>query len=77
VTQSGFRRRDDGLYLKKSLPPLEFEYSEAVIQQQLQDADAESIENLTQGIDGALYQWVDLDGEGTSGILTEQGGAWF
>ena len=23
------------------------------------------------------YQWVDLDGEGVSGILTEQGNAWF
>ena len=23
------------------------------------------------------YQWVDLDGEGISGILTEQAGAWF
>ena len=23
------------------------------------------------------YQWVDLDGEGVSGILTEQAGAWF
>ena len=25
----------------------------------------------------ATYQWVDLDGEGASGILTEQAGAWF
>ena len=23
------------------------------------------------------YRWVDLDGEGLSGILTEQGGSWF
>ena len=29
------------------------------------------------GLDGAAYQWVDLDGEGVSGILTEQAGAWF
>ena len=26
---------------------------------------------------GRRYQWVDLDGEGISGILTEQAGAWF
>ena len=28
-------------------------------------------------MDGAAYQWVDLDGEGLAGVLTEQGGAWF
>ena len=37
----------------------------------------ESLENLPYGLDGARYQWLDLDGEGTSGILTEQAGAWF
>ena len=39
--------------------------------------DAESLENLPVGLDGSYYQWVDLDGEGLSGILTEQAGAWF
>ena len=28
-------------------------------------------------MDGSAYQWVDLDGEGLSGVLTEQGGGWF
>src|SRR5262249_32772992 len=28
-------------------------------------------------LDGSHYQWVDLDGEGLSGILTEQAGSWF
>ncbi len=77
VTQSGFKRQDDGAFLKKSLPPLEFEYSKAVIQDKVKDVDEESIENLPQGLDGAQYQWVDIDGEGASGILTEQSNAWF
>jgi RHS repeat-associated protein len=77
VTQSGFKRRDDGTYLKKSLPPLEFQYSEAAIQEKVEDVDLESLENLPQGLDGAQYQWVDIDGEGLSGILSEQGEAWF
>ena len=38
---------------------------------------AESLENLPMGVDGSRYQWVDLDGEGLSGILTEQAGGWF
>jgi len=88
VTQSGFVR--DGseavldsngvryvTYLKKSLPPLEFEYSKAVIQDDIREMDADSLENLPVGLDGTTYQWVDLDGEGVSGMLTEQGGGWF
>ena len=77
VTQSGYVRQADGTYLKKSLPPLEFGYTEAVINEKLQEIDPESLENLPSGLDGSRYQWVDLDGEGISGILTEQADAWF
>jgi RHS repeat-associated protein len=65
-------------YLKKSLPPLEFEYSLATIHEDVKEVDdAQSLENLPSGLDGTRYQWADLDGEGLSGILTEQAGAWF
>lgn len=88
VTQSGFVRdatqavlERDGVkyvtYLTKSLPPLEFEYSQASIQDAILELDAASTENLPVGLDGATYQWVDLDGEGVSGVLTEQADAWF
>ncbi|MEO8157751.1 MAG: SpvB/TcaC N-terminal domain-containing protein, partial [Betaproteobacteria bacterium] len=60
-----------GTYRKKSLPPVEFEYSRAVIQEKISEVDAASLENLPQGLDNNRYQWVDLDGEGLSGILTE------
>ena len=43
----------------------------------LEDVDAESLANLPGGIDGADYRWLDLDGEGISGVLTEQDSAWF
>ncbi len=77
VVQSGYRLRADGTYLKKSLPPLEFEYSLPTVQEEVREIDAENLENLPQGLDGSEYQWVDLDGEGISGLLTEQGDAWF
>jgi len=91
VTQSGYKLQEDGSYLKKSLPPLEFEYTRAVVQDEMKtwdtdspedlpmglDVDADSLENLPIGLDGALYQWTDLHGEGIPGILTEQGGSWF
>ncbi|VVB65065.1 Salmonella virulence plasmid 65kDa B protein [uncultured archaeon] len=88
ITQSGYVRDEskpvlekDGAkyitYIKKSLPPLEFDYSQAIIQEEIKDIDSVSLENLPYGLEGTSYQWVDLDGEGISGILTQQAGAWF
>ncbi|HYV30753.1 MAG TPA: toxin TcdB middle/N-terminal domain-containing protein, partial [Candidatus Binatia bacterium] len=86
VTQSGYVRQEvqnqPNRYLKQSLPPLEFEYSqvkspEELAQQPIREVDAESLENLPVGLDGASYQWMDLDGEGIFGILTEQADGWY
>ena len=77
VTQSGFRRQADGSYRKKSMPPVEFAFSEAVIQTQVRELDSASLENLPNGLDQSNYQWIDLDGEGLCGVLTEQADGWF
>ena len=76
VIQNGYQK-DGETYLKKSLPPLEFEYSKPVVQERVEQVDPASLENLPIGVDGAAYQWTDLHGEGIPGILTEQAGAWF
>ena len=82
ITQSGYVQTADGKYLKKSLPPLVFEYSKVptsaeLAQLPVQTVNPISLENLPIGLDGSMYQWVDLDGEGISGILTEQADGWF
>jgi len=77
ITQSGYVRQSDGNYLRKSLPPLDFGYTDATIQPDVFDIDADSVANLPYGLDGTDYQWLDLDGEGLSGILSEQADAWF
>ncbi len=77
VTQCGYRKQDDGSYLKKTMPPVEFDYSQVVLGADIKTVKSDSLENLPFGVDGSNYQWVDLDGEGLSGTLTEQGGAWF
>ncbi|SEQ49474.1 SpvB/TcaC N-terminal domain-containing protein [Nitrosomonas ureae] len=83
VSQSGYIRQRDAndqftdRYRKKSLPPVEFTYSQAIINEDVHEVDPVSLENLPQGLDNSRYQWVDLDGEGLSGLLTEQGEAWF
>ncbi len=77
VTQCGYRKQADDSYLKKTMPAVEFDYSQAVLGTEIKNVESDSIENLPYGVDGSNYQWVDLDGEGLSGVLTEQGGAWF
>ena len=64
-------------YQSRSLPPLAFEYTQPMVQETVEVVDSESLENLPQGLDGATYRWLDLDGEGISGILTEQAEGWF
>jgi hypothetical protein len=76
VTQNGYRRDGDG-YLKRSLPPVEFEYTQPVVQDAVKEVDPASLENLPIGLDGSAYQWTDLHGEGIPGVLTEQANTWY
>ncbi len=76
VTQTSFRRSGAG-YTRASLPTLEFTYSRAELQSDLRSLDPRDVALLPQGLDGSLYQFVDLYGEGVPGVLTEQAGAWF
>ncbi|NCC32166.1 MAG: toxin, partial [Chloroflexia bacterium] len=76
VTQSGYQRDGSG-YLKRSLPPVEFEYSQSRVQERVEEVAPTSLENLPIGLDGTRYQWIDLHGEGLPGMLTEQSGGWF
>lgn len=44
ITPSGYKRAGAGRYLKRSLPPLEFEYSQAEIHDDIRELDASSLE---------------------------------
>ena len=76
VTRTGYRRSGDG-YHSASLPPLELRYSPDVIGAEVRELSPQTLANLPAGVDGTAYQWVDLDGEGLSGILARQDGAWY
>jgi RHS repeat-associated protein len=77
ITQTGYVRNGSGGYVSNSLPPLEFQYTQATVDETVREVDPESLRNLPYGIDDSNYRWVDLDGEGLSGILTEQASSWF
>jgi RHS repeat-associated protein len=76
VEQRGWNQAN-GTTTTKSLPPLEFRYSQPVLGEEMAVVDPASLENLPMGLDGGSYRWVDLHGEGLPGILTEQAGSWF
>lgn len=75
--QIAYQRTASGAYDSRALPPVTFEYAPVKVSDTIHDIDAASLENLPYGLDGSNYQWVDLDGEGVSGMLTEQGTSWF
>ena len=76
VTQCGYVRQEDGRYLERSLPPLDVGYSRVSVDATVHEADADALAGLPAGLDEQRYEWVDLDGDGLPGVLTEQGGTW-
>src|SRR3712207_9172156 len=59
VTQTGYRRNNGG-YDSRSLPPVEFQYTEPIVQNTVEQVDPSSLENLPVGLDGSSYRWTDL-----------------
>jgi hypothetical protein len=74
--QTGYVQEGAG-YNRRWMPPLEMHYDRPQFDSEIKTVDPDSLENLPIGLDGSQYQWVDLDSEGISGILTEQGTGWF
>lgn len=70
-------------YLTRSLPTLDLSYTSSPLEHPqsehftIRDVDEESLRNLPDGLDGGEYRFVDLDGVGISGVLTEQDQSWF
>jgi RHS repeat-associated protein len=83
VKQSGHTLAEDGRYLTRSLPTLDLTYSSSPLEDperegfEIRDVGEESLRNLPNGIDGSGYRFLDLDGVGISGALTEQDQSWF
>ncbi len=76
VIQCGYIRKPDGTYSVKKLPPIEFTYQKLHWNHEVRTVSPDQIVNAPVGITNN-YQWIDLYGEGISGILTEQGEGWY
>jgi RHS repeat-associated protein len=77
ITPRGFRASAAEGLVTRTLPPLEFRYSTDRIDDRVRTLDQADFENLPAGLLAPAYRWVDLNGEGLSGVLTEQAGTWF
>jgi RHS repeat-associated protein len=74
ITHSGYTRRADGTYLKRSFPPTELKYEQPTLHTEVREVDRESLANLP-GAD--VHEWVDLAGDGVAGVLLDTGaGGW-
>ncbi|WP_058186421.1 SpvB/TcaC N-terminal domain-containing protein [Terracidiphilus gabretensis] len=77
ATLTSYSRNGADGYFSKSLPLLELKYTQATVDETVREIDPRSRENTPYGIENIQYRWVDLNGEGSAGILTEQAGSWF
>lgn len=76
ITQTGHRRRPDGTFARRSLPPVELSYSAASLRDEVHDVDEDLLAGLPAGVSGAGAEWVDLDGEGLPGVLRRDADVW-
>jgi hypothetical protein len=72
----GYKRDSNGsMEFNDSMPPMEFEYQAHLWNAEMQSVAPDSLESLPEGVDNQNYQWVDLYGEGLSGVVSEHAGA--
>ena len=81
ITHAGCLLQKNG-YRTKKLPPVEFQYSSfpsdaELLEIHVQTIDSADLENMPCGVDGSIYQWADLDGEGLPGVLFERSDGWY
>jgi len=75
AVMTGFQKDGDGQLQSRSLPPVTMAYHPLQWDPTLHKVAPEDWKGAPQGLTGP-YQWTDFEGEGISGILTEQGSAW-
>lgn len=75
LTYRGYRRNPDGTTSDRAVPSLRLEYAESEVGSAFEAATA--ADNIPSGLDGAVYQWMDIKNEGLPGVLCRQSGSWY
>jgi hypothetical protein len=78
VTQAGYLRDErTGAYERATLPPLDLAYTERKVHGEVQPVEPSALDGIPGGVDGTAARWVDLDGEGISGVLLASDRGWY
>lgn len=76
LTGKGYIRQATGQYTMLASPPMEFGYQRLEWNREIKTLPADSHVHAPVGLSGN-YQWMDLYGEGLSGIFTEEANGWY
>ena len=74
VGYTGYKKLSNGQYQKKSIPNLEIDYITPQLGTNVEILD---LANMPVGIDDLEYSFIDLYGDGTTGVLCDIGDAWY
>ncbi|MCX4791589.1 hypothetical protein OG369_37480 [Streptomyces sp. NBC_01221] len=83
VTHAGYRAHPSpdvpDRYLRVPMPPVDLSYSQVPDEAELVTRESRTVDSevYLPGLDEAGSHWLDLDGDGVAGVLTEQGSAWY
>jgi len=77
ITEHGYIKKPDGTYSVGRMPPIELEYRVQEWNKEIRTISHAELGLQASGPDGPRYQFIDLYNEGLSGVLTEQGQAWY
>jgi RHS repeat-associated protein len=78
ITQAGYLRDDrTGTYERATLPPLDLAYVERKVHGDVRSLAPGALDGIPGGVDGAKARWVDLEGEGISGVLLANDRGWY
>ncbi|WP_437635618.1 SpvB/TcaC N-terminal domain-containing protein [Sorangium sp. So ce854] len=78
VTQAGYLFDTvTSTWQRQVLPTLRLDYVRPVINDTLSALPRDSLAGIEGGVDGAVKQWIDLNGEGIPGVLIDEGSTWY
>ncbi len=76
VSHRGYVRQPNGTYRAEAGPPLSLEYTPGTLSRRFGEVDADSLHDVSPALDGSTLRLVDLDGEGSPGLLTRHDRTW-
>lgn len=77
IQRANYRKTGADSYTQKAWPALDLNYQELNWNTAVQEISPDDVVGAPGGVSLPAYQWVDLYGEGISGILSEQSTGWY